>query len=100
MLKQGVPGGRGSLEMFVAGAGALACAGGVVPLALQGGQVPSGFMQAAAQFHTLRLCGMAPQKLLPVQEHCSAASNSWSLPSRVCSVPNRFPYLVNLIMLS
>lgn len=73
--------------MFVAGAGALACTGGEVPLALQGGQVPSGFMQVVAQFHTLRFCGMAPQKLLPAQGHGSHASDSRSLPLQVCSTP-------------
>ena len=64
-----------------------------MPLALQGGQVPSGFMQVVAQFHTLRLCGMAPQKLLPAQEHRSTASGSQSLQLRVGSITCVFPDL-------
>ena len=57
-----------------------------MPLALQGGQVPSGFMQVVAQSHTLRLCGMAPQKLLPAQGQWSAASQSQNLILTVCSI--------------
>ena len=57
-----------------------------MPLALQGGQAPSGFMQVAAQSHTLRLCGMAPQKLLPAQGQCSTASNSQTLTLTACPI--------------
>ena len=65
---------RSLVVSLTAGTGAWAGAGGEVPLALQDGQVPSGFMQAVAQFHTARLCGMEPQKLLPAQEHSNLAS--------------------------
>ena len=65
-----------------------------MPLALQGGQVLSGFMQVVAQFHTLRLCGMAPQKLLPAQGRGITTQNLQFRPIKFCSILQLpFPFL-------
>lgn len=55
--------------------------GGAVPLAEQFCQ--TGFTQREVQSHTLRLLGILPQKLLPVQQTCLSAPSFSNLTSLI-----------------